>query len=140
MIEDLRLKKVIKIFLFSIALVFLSAACNFPGSKPKEQEQVQRQLIQVSQVVEGVDKIDQSFNFYADENKTALDLLKSSRRVETKTFSGVGEFVESIDGRRADGQTEFWAFYVNGKQSNVGASEYKPQNNDVIEWKLEKIK
>jgi hypothetical protein len=35
---------------------------------------------------------------------------------------------------------EFWALYVNGKQSEVGAGVYVTKNDDVIEWRLEEIK
>ncbi len=138
-----------KFLLVSFFVLLVAAACNQP--KPRDpgaddtkleqsyaDPQLQRQQIQVSQKVEG-DFGDMLFNFYADENKTALDLLKSGHKVETKTFEGVGEFVESINGVKAD-KKHFWEFFVNGKSSNVGASTYKPVNKDKIEWKFSEIK
>lgn len=71
--------------------------------------------------------------------KNALELLRSNHQVATKMFSGVGEFVESIDGLKPDSK-HFWSFYVNGKSSNVGADSYVTKSGDTIEWKLEEIK
>lgn len=123
----------------TLAVVLLSASCN-PTSKPQPPISEIRQQIQASLLVEGVDRGDQLFNFYADENKSALDLLKSGHQVETKTFSGVGEYVTSIEGKKEDTGKNFWALYVNGQQSQVGASDYKPKDGDKIVWKLEEIK
>lgn len=70
----------------------------------------------------------------------ALTLLKMKYAVGTKDFGpGLGEFVEMIDGLKPAAE-EFWAFYVNGKSSTVGASNYITQEGDVIEWKLQKIR
>jgi hypothetical protein len=72
------------------------------------------------------------------EGKNALELLKQSHKVETKSYEGLGEFVTSIDGVAADSK-HFWAFYVNGQQSQVGASSYTAKDTDTIVWKLEEI-
>lgn len=80
-----------------------------------------------------------TINYQGVEGKTALELLKASHNVETKEFSGVGEFVASIDGVAPDSQ-HFWAFNVNGKMADVGAGAYATKPSDQIEWKLELIK
>jgi hypothetical protein len=80
-----------------------------------------------------------SVRYQGVEGKTALELLKASHNVETKQFS-FGEMVISIDGVTPDPNKAFWAFYVNGKMSDVGASTYVTKSSDVIEWKLEEIK
>ncbi len=135
---NFQFSKLRKLFLVLSVLFLLAAGCNNPRvSLQPVQEQTQRQQIQVTQKV-ATDFSDALFNFYADENKTALDLLKIGHKVETKTFSGIGEFVESINGTKAD--KHFWEFIVNGKSSNVGAGSYKPVNGDKIEWKLSEIK
>jgi hypothetical protein len=71
--------------------------------------------------------------------KSALDLLKQSYQAETKDYSGLGEMVTSINGKAADSK-HFWAFYINGQQSQQGASSYITKANDKITWKLEEIK
>ncbi|MEK7617557.1 MAG: DUF4430 domain-containing protein [Patescibacteria group bacterium] len=134
-----KVKKLTKLILPLALTLFLAASCN-QQSATSNQQLEERQQIQVSHLVEGVDRGDQLFNFYADENKTALDLLRSGHSIETKTFSGVGEYVISVDGKKEDTGKNFWALYVNGEQSQVGASDYKPKDKDKIVWKLEEIK
>lgn len=73
------------------------------------------------------------------DGKNALELLKATHNVETKEYSGIGEFVTSIDGVAPDAN-HFWALYVNGSQTQVGAGSYMTKNGEVIEWKLEEIK
>ncbi len=79
------------------------------------------------------------YSYLGQDGKNALEILKSSYNVETKTSDGLGEFVTSIDGRVPDDK-HFWAFYVNGEQSQVGASSYITKSTDAITWKLEEIK
>lgn len=73
------------------------------------------------------------------EGKTALELLRSLHSTETQEFSGLGEFVTSIDGV-SPASNQFWAFYVDGAQAQVGASDYVTKDGEKIEWKLEEIK
>ena len=70
--------------------------------------------------------------------QTALEVLDATHQITTQDYGSMGKFVLSIDGVAPDNK-HFWAFYVNGKQSNVGASFYKLLANDKIEWKLEAI-
>lgn len=71
------------------------------------------------------------------EGKTALDLLQKTTKIQTKG-EGKNAFITEINGRHADdSKREFWAFYVNGKQAEVGAGSYVIKNNDEIEWKIE---
>lgn len=87
----------------------------------------------------GVEKTDKKqIEFKAGQ--TALEVLKSEHKVETKNFSGVGEYVKSIDGLEESVGKNFWAFYVNGTQSQTGAGDYKLKSGDVVEWKLETLK
>lgn len=78
-----------------------------------------------------------SISYKGVENKNALELLKASHQVETQSFS-FGEMVQSIDGKKATA-SEFWAFYVNGAQAQVGADSYQTKPTDTIEWRLEAI-
>jgi hypothetical protein len=78
-------------------------------------------------------------SYKGEEGKKALTILKSSYQVETQTFAGAGEFVTAINGIKGDSKN-FWAFYVNGKQAEVGAGQYTTKSSDLIEWKYEAIK
>lgn len=70
--------------------------------------------------------------------KTALEILKSLTTVATKQ-SSYGEFVTGIGGVQADGTTQFWSFYVNGKLADVGAGTYKTTNGEKIQWRIENV-
>jgi hypothetical protein len=67
-----------------------------------------------------------------------LDLTKKIATVAT-SGEGANSYITSIDGKEAKSASkEFWAFYVNGKQAEVGAGSYQLKNGDKIEWKIEK--
>jgi len=65
----------------------------------------------------------------------AYTLLKSYASVQAKHYS-FGYFVTAIDDVKGSGP-KYWTFYVNGKESNVGASSYITKNSDKITWKLQ---
>lgn len=67
--------------------------------------------------------------------KDALTLLKQHATVQTKHYS-FGDEVISIDGSTGNGP-KYWTFYVNGKESNVGAGSYITKTGDKLEWKLQ---
>lgn len=76
-------------------------------------------------------------SYKGQNGKTALDLLKSNYKVETQSFTG-GEFVKSINGQTPD-NNHFWAFYVNGQEATIGASQYVTKDGDTVEWKMKQI-
>jgi hypothetical protein len=77
---------------------------------------------------------DKVFEYKGEEGKDALTLLKEKTEVN---LDNVG-MVVSIDGTKANSEgREFWAFYVNGEMSQVGAADYKSKDMDVIDWKIE---
>lgn len=77
---------------------------------------------------------DQTVSYKGENGKDALTLLKQIGEVEQNS-SGL---VIGINGRKADdSKKEFWAFYVNGKLSEVGPAEYQTKEGDKIEWKIE---
>ena len=80
-----------------------------------------------------------SISYRGIEGRTALELLKTKYNVETQEFTGLGEFVTAIDGV-ASNSSNFWAFYINGEQAQVGAGSYITKSTDLIEWRLEEIK
>ena len=92
----------------------------------KEQAQPQQQEISASSV-----------SYQGVEGQNAFELLKASHQVEF-THYDFGDFVTSINGVAAD-EDHFWSFYINGAQSQVGASAYVTKSSDLIEWKLEEI-
>lgn len=68
---------------------------------------------------------------------TALQLLSATHTVVTKGQKE-NAFITTIDGYAANTEKrEFWAFYINRKQAEVGAGSYVVKNHDTIEWKIE---
>ncbi len=60
--------------------------------------------------------------------------------VATKEYTGMGKFVEEINGIKNNPTTnEYWGYYVNGESAQVGASNYILKQGDKIEWKYAKI-
>lgn len=78
-----------------------------------------------------------SLNYAGVEGKTALELLKAKDPQAQTKGEGANAFVTTINGYTAsDTRKEYWALYVNGKLSEVGAGSYATKTGDQIEWKL----
>src|SRR6185369_14025822 len=124
------MKNIYKISLAILALSLLAVACGKQTQLTSPPDNAPaNQVLQTGG----------SISYKGEQGKTALELLRASHRVETKTFKGVGEFVQSIDGVTPDSK-HFWSFYVNGQPATVGADQYKTQDSDTLSWKLEAIK
>ena len=54
---------------------------------------------------------------------------------QTKNYSGMGEFVEEINGVKNGNKN--WIYYVNEKKAEIGISNYKINPGDVVSWKYE---
>ena len=80
-------------------------------------------------------KQDYTVTYSGQNGQSAYALLVKNHVVKSKEYSGLGKFVTDIDGVKADG-SHYWSFNVNGKLSEVGASQYTTKNGDKIEWKL----
>ncbi len=72
------------------------------------------------------------------DGKNALELLQASHRVDLKHYS-FGDLVTGIDGITPDA-SHFWALYVNGQFSQVGASAYITKSSDTIRWQIDEVK
>ncbi|MEK7081157.1 MAG: DUF4430 domain-containing protein, partial [Patescibacteria group bacterium] len=55
-----------------------------------------------------------------------------------KNYTGMGKFIETINGIKGNGNQN-WIYYVNGKEAQVGVSNYKINPGDVVSWKYEKL-
>lgn len=73
-----------------------------------------------------------SVSYTGKDGKNALELLQIDHQVDVSAEG----FVNAIDGQKP-GDHQFWAFYVNCKQAEVGAKDYQSKGQDLIEWKLE---
>lgn len=130
--QQFKIQNLSKIIFIASALVFLAAGCLGTPRTGKEGKVYQNAEKQLQNT--------QTAKYEGENGRTALEILKEKYTVQTKEFSGIGEYVISIDGKKEDTGKNFWAFYVNGEQAQVGASSYQTKNGDKIEWKLELIK
>ncbi len=101
-------------------------------------ESSQQEAAESSAVTFSEDGNTVSYNAIVDE--TALETLKAYTEVKTKDSGKLGEMVTEINGVPAEDGKNFWAFYVDGKQADKGASTYEVKDGEKIEWRLEDIK
>ncbi|MDO8482104.1 MAG: DUF4430 domain-containing protein [bacterium] len=79
---------------------------------------------------------------YVPENSSVLDAMRILTSTTNFTFTGkeypsLGFFVDSINSKKnANGL--YWILYINGKSSDVGASQATINSGDKIEWMYEK--
>jgi hypothetical protein len=79
----------------------------------------------------------QTVSYEGVEGQTALDLLKAKDASVVTKGEGANAYVTTINGYTAsDAKKEYWAFYVNGKLSDVGAGSYVTKAGDKIDWKI----
>ena len=78
-----------------------------------------------------------TITYQGQDGQNALDLLKAGHQVEAKHYS-FGDLVTGIDGIAPD-TTHFWAMYVNGNFSQVGASAYVTKSTDIIKWQIDAV-
>lgn len=127
-----KFSKKFKVSIIVLAILLLAAGCS-PSAAPAQNQPATQNSDQTQAQTEP-----REFSYNGLEGQDALSLLKLAYAVETKDFGSLGEMVVGINGVKP-AKDEFWAFYVNGQSSNVGASSYITKNDDKIEWKLEKI-
>ncbi|MCX6751603.1 MAG: DUF4430 domain-containing protein [Candidatus Nomurabacteria bacterium] len=67
-----------------------------------------------------------------------MSKLRSEGKINftEKNYIGMGEFIEEINGIK-NGEKN-WIYYINGKKANIGVSNYKINEGDIISWKYEK--
>lgn len=76
-------------------------------------------------------------NSYTSVNITALELLQLGNQVNT-TYSKYGAFVNCINDICSNGDY-YWMYYVNGEMAAVGASDYRANDWDIIEFRYGKV-
>jgi hypothetical protein len=75
--------------------------------------------------------------------KTSVDDFMNKLQKEGKInftekyYLAMGELITSINGV-ANNNSQSWIYYVDGKEAQVGISNYKINPGDVVSWKYEK--
>lgn len=87
-------------------------------------------------VIEG-----KSFDLPFLKGETILDAMTTVMNEDVftfsgKDFSGIGFFIDSINGKKAE-QGKSYILWINGKKAEVGVSGYQLVAGDVISWTYE---
>jgi hypothetical protein len=133
------LKKILTLSLILSSSLILSACSSAPqtaNSSPTPTPPIvtESQLPQAP-----APKKRTSYEIVATQSgKVALDLLDSQTQVETKDYGSAGKFVTSINGLAGD-NNNYWAFYLNGKYAEKGASQTVLTKNDIIRFVYEPV-
>lgn len=121
-----------------IAIIILGAILIIGGSllgssvsNKQSQKAVSGLESQFKPVVEKV------ISYDGQDNKTALDLLKEGRDVQTQE-SSIGVFVTGIDGT-ANTTDTYWMPYVNDQLLPDSSDKYQTKAGEKIEWRYEKL-
>ncbi|MEK7601492.1 MAG: DUF4430 domain-containing protein [Patescibacteria group bacterium] len=85
---------------------------------------------------------DRIYGTYIASNESVLALMRSLASTTDFKFTGkeypsLGFFVESINGKK-NGDGAYWILYINGKSSDLGASNATIHAGDTVEWRYEK--
>ncbi len=104
-------------------------------------------------ILEDINQVDTTVEISGDfykthlpEKSTAYDAMQNlidNKKITAliKEYSGIGKFVEEINGTKNDTQVgKYWIYYVNGQPAKVGISAYTLKQNDLITWKYEHSK
>lgn len=125
------LKKISQI-LFICIVLFLVSGCN--KNVKKFSNEVEIELIIYDKEEKEIYREKKS-----TKEKYLIDVMKIIDDLELKTEnSEYGEYIVSIKGLE-EGNNYYWNYYVNGEYAQIGVSNYKIQNNDIFEFKLEKF-
>lgn len=128
--------KKIEIFVIVAIIAFIGIIYAF------KQKTVPVAITNNPAVVDQSDSVQQvvpttTIEYQGVDGKNALELLKASHRVDAKHYS-FGDLVTGIDGMTPDSK-HFWAIYVNGQFSQVGASTYMTKPTDTIKWEIDAL-
>jgi len=130
------MSKKILVFTFFILLVGVTGYFQLFPKKGVQKKYTAQPTILINQII----RVDLNVSEKKERvivGSTALQALYRTHKIQSKGL-GINAFITAIDGRVAsEEKREFWAFYINGKQAEVGAGTYVIKNNDTIEWKIE---
>jgi len=68
------------------------------------------------------------------EGETAFDILQKVAEVDY-TETDYGPFITGINGVQPEGE-DYWGFFINGQEAQVGAADYQLQNGDHLLFKV----
>ena len=73
-----------------------------------------------------------------DAMKLIEDTKDSNFSFVSKDYSGLGSFVDEINGISGS-PGKYWIYYINNQKASVGVSKYVLKAGDIISWKQEEF-
>ena len=144
-------KKNIKILIIVItffALIFIYSQIEVkPLSRKKEEVKIiNKEIIETNTTKVYLKILDKKYETEIKEGSTAFEVMQKIQSENNKDnplifkykeYNGLGIFINEINGLKGGGDGN-WLYFVNEKEANVGVSNYKIKNGDIISWKYEK--
>lgn len=142
-------KKIIIIvgLIISLIIIFLiihpSVLRTPPLSRGGINTQIVPKALSVNNVKVSLVILDKRYEAEVKEGSTVFEAMKKIKEENNKfdfkytENTGLGVFIDEINGLKG-GIDGYWIYYINGVESNVGVSNYKIKNEDIISWKYEK--
>ena len=105
-----------------------SATASTSANTEQSTVQAERATIRVS---------GQDYPVTISSDMTVLAALKATAglTIETKTFTGIGDYVSAINGQ-SEGDGKYWLYSINGQEATEGVSTAKIKAGDTIEFNL----
>lgn len=140
------MKRIIPYILLGSAALLVVLSLQTNPSVPEMQKGIQEEQEKetsaprttVQLVVEGAVR-----DVQVSSGSSVYDVMLQAQKAQFiefsgREFSGIGYFVEEINGKREDLRgRRFWILYINGQKAKAGVSSSFVNNQDIIEWKYE---
>lgn len=115
------------------------------GVKPLSAQKAPKAL-SVKNVKVSLNVLDKKYEVEMKEGSSVFEVMQKIQEesmgnnlfsFKYKEHTGLGIFINEINGKKG-GEGGYWIYYVNGEEANVGVSNYKINNGDIISWEYEK--
>ena len=140
-------KEKTKKLIFIIFLLIICLVLIYIYKIPPKQNTLDRQgLLNTKQVLPVKNVVTLEINGIKYESEISEEIsvydfmynLRTKGEIDfkEKTYSGIGKFIEEINGvKNGD---KYWIYYVNNNKATIGVSNYKINEGDIISWRYEK--
>ncbi|MBP2100625.1 DUF4430 domain-containing protein [Enterococcus rivorum] len=126
------MKKLIKASIV-VAAIFLLTGCG--KSNEKQTTEKKEEKISVTVILKEDDKEFDKKELKVKKDESVQNIMEANYKVDMDK-----EFISGIDGHKQDaGKSKYWLYEVNGKQPDVGATEYFVKDGDKIIWTLNEL-
>ena len=125
----------IRIFILVVLGLLGATVLVVPGQIDRTSENVLAVVLEVEQL---------RYEVNISQGSSVLHVMSVAQEqgfsFRGRDFSGIGFFVEEIQGKRQNpGDRTYWIYYVNGEKAQVGVSSYIVEDKDVITFTYEEM-